>query len=919
MALAPGSRLGPYEVTAQIGAGGMGEVYRARDTKLNRDVALKILPEAFTVDGDRIARFRREAQVLASLNHPNIAAIYGFEDSGSRHALILELVEGPTLADRIAKGPIPLDEALPIAKQIAEALEAAHEQGMIHRDLKPANIKLRDDGTVKVLDFGLAKALEPVTGSSAVLSQSPTITTPAMTGVGIILGTAAYMSPEQARGRAVDKRTDVWAFGCVLYEMLSGRRAFDAEDVSMTLAAVMMKAPDWSALPDTVPAQIRSVIKRCLEKDRQRRVADIAVAQFLMNEPPAESMVAASASTSSSLTRMVAAAMTVVAALGAGAAIMWWYMRPAAQAPVRFVIVPPANQPLSIQGFQRDIAITPDGRAIVYRVAQGANDVHLAVRALDQLDARILPGITVVRSPFVSPNGQWIGFFEGQNGQLKKVSILGGPPVALCKYVGIPLEGSWGADDTIIFATNDRSTGLMSVGAGGGDPKVLTTPDVAAGETDHLMPSILPGGRAVLFTILRRSQTIDNAQIAVLNLKTGRKKILIQGGSDARYVETGHLIYAVAGTLRAVRFDLQGLAVTGDPVPVVEGVTMSGTTGTADYAVSQNGTLVYAPGAVGGGINRTLVWADRQGREEPIKTPPRAYIIPRISPDGTRVALDIRDQENDIWVWDLKRETLARVTFDPGLDQSPVWTPDGRRLIFGSTRGAGVGAGVDAALGGGTVSSLYSQAADNTGTVARLTTATNPQAPMAISPDATHVLFMEFDPKTGQDIKMADLTKPASQQPQTLIQTPLAETNPDISPDGRWVAYQSSESGANQVYVRPFPKVDAGHWQISTDNGLKPVWSRNGRELFYMTNTASGSAMMAVAVQTAGALFSAGNAVKLFDLAPYYLVNNARTYDVSANGRFLLIKDPAANRTSTTSLVVVEHWTQELEQRVPAK
>jgi len=912
MPLQPGARLGAYEVVAAIGAGGMGEVYRARDGRLGRDVALKILSDLFAGDAERLARFTREAQTLASLNHPNVAAIYGIEEANGVRALVMEFVDGEDLSARVARGPLPVDEALAIANQIADALSAAHSQGVVHRDLKPANVKVRTDGTVKVLDFGLAKAMETVTGSSAVMSQSPTITTPAMTGVGIILGTAAYMSPEQARGRAVDKRTDVWAFGCVLYEMLSGRRAFDAEDVSMTLASVMMKEPDWSALPDNVPAHIRDVVKRCLEKDRQRRIADIAVAQFLINEPGAGSAMAAAAPASMRvrLTRVFAAVAAMGAALGVGAGIMWWYTRPAAQTPVRFAIVPPANQPLSIQGFQRDIAITPDGRAIVYRVAQGAGDVRLAVRALDQLDVRILPGITEVRSPFISPNGQWIGFFEGQNGQLKKVSILGGPPVTLCKYVGIPLEGSWGADDTIIFATNDRSTGLMSVGAGGGDPKVLTTPDVAAGETDHLMPSILPGGRAVLFTIQRRSQTIDNEQIAVLDLKTGRKKILIQGGSDARYVETGHLIYAVAGTLRAVRFDLQGLAVTGDPVPVVEGVTMSGTTGTADYAVSQNGTLVYAPGVVGGGISRILVWADRQGREAPINAPARTYTIPRISPDGTRVALDIRDQENDIWVWDLKRETLARVTFDPGFDQFPVWTPDGRRLIFGSTRGSG----------GANSMGLFSQAADNTGTVARLTTTTNAQAPMAISPDATRVLLMETDPKTGQDIKITSVTPAASQQPQPLIQTPFNETNPDISPDGRWVAYQSNESGSNQVYVRPFPQVDAGHWQISTGNGLKPVWSRNGRELFYMTNTASGSAMMAVAVQTAGALFSAGNPVKLFDLAQYYLVNNGRSYDVSADGRFLLIKNPTpSNPAMAPGLVVVEHWTDELKQSVPAK
>jgi serine/threonine-protein kinase len=764
-----------------------------------------------------------------------------------------------------------------------------------------------------VLDFGLAKAMEPPAGSSPMLSQSPTLTTPAMmTGVGMVLGTAAYMSPEQARGKAVDKRTDIWAFGCVLYEMLTGRRPFDAEDVSMTLASVMMKEPDWSALPADVPPHIRNLVKRCLEKDRKRRLADIAVAQFLISEAPtpiavealpAPVVAAAQEPARTRFLRLVAVGVVSVLALAATAGTTRWILRPAALQLVRFAIVPPPTQPLTIQGFQRDIAITPDGRHIVYRVGPaGTAGTQLVVRSLDQLDARLLTGISGIRSPFISPDGHWIGFFEGNGGELKKVSILGGPPIALCKYTGIPTEASWGADDTIIFATNAPDTGLLSVSADGGDPKVLTRPDTAHGEADHTMPFILPGGRAVLFTIIVQGQPIDNAQIAVLDLKTGQKKTLIRGGSDARYVDTGHLVYAVAGTLRAVRFDLARLEVTSDPVPVVEKVVMSGTTGVADFALSQNGTLVYTPGGVAFGVIRSLAWVNRQGREEPIKASPRAYVLPRISPDGSRVALDIRDQENDIWVWDLKRETLVRVTFGPSIDQFPVWTSDSRRIIFSSNRGGGLNP------------NLYWRAADNTGTIERLTTSPNQQNPLSISPDGTRVLFTEVALTTNQDIGMLTLDAARKSEVRPLIQTTFNELNAEVSPDGRWVAYQSNQTGKDQVYVQPFPKVDAGHWQVSTAGGTRPLWARSGRELFYESN----GALMTVSVQAAGSIFSAGNPTKLFDLAGlYYLGNPGRTYDVAADGRFLMIRQPLDQTSSAVSpsLVVVEHWTEELKTR----
>jgi serine/threonine-protein kinase len=926
LALTPGTRLGVYEVTAQIGVGGMGEVYQATDTKLNRDVALKILPDAFASDPDRLARFTREAQTLASLNHPNIAAIYAVEEGPGEaghhvRALVMELVEGEDLSQRIegqrAHGSgLPLDEALLIAKQIADALEAAHEHGIIHRDLKPANIKVRSDGTVKVLDFGLAKAMDVGSGGPGGpggLSMSPTLSLHA-TQAGIILGTPAYMAPEQARGKTVDRRADIWAFGAVLFEMLTGRRTFEGDDVSITLAFVMTKAPDWSALPVATPAGVQRLLRRCLEKDPKQRLRDIGEARLALAAGfDAEPTAVTQTPPTAQLPRWRRVAVFSLSALVIGGVLTggatWWMLRPAAPQPVRFSIVPPSTQPLTIQGFQRDIAITPDGRQIVYRVGPaGIPGTQLVVRSLDQLDARLLTGITGIRSPFISPDGHWVGFFEGSlGGELKKVSILGGPPITLCKFTVNPREASWGPDDTIIFASDDPDTGLLSVAAGGGDPKVLTKPDAAHGENDHVMPFILPGGRAVLFTITMQGQPIDNAQIAVLDLKTGLKKTLIRGGSDARYVDTGHLVYAAAGTLRAVRFDLGRLEVTSDPVPVLENVTMSGITGTANFVLSQNGTLVYVPGSFGGGLTRSLAWVNRQGREEPIKAAPRAYLYPRLSPDGTRVALDIRDQENDIWVWDLKRETLARLTFDPGADQLPVWTPDSRHIIFGSARGGAL--------------NLYRQAADNTGTIERLTTSPNPQNPNSMSPDGAHVLFMENAPKTVLDIGMLTLDAARKSEVAPLLATTFNESNAEVSPDGRWVAYQSNESGVNQIYVRPFPKVDAGHWQVSTGGGTSPLWARSGRELFYEFNRAP----MAVTVQTTGAMFSAGNPTKLFDAAPYYFGTGGRTYDVSADGQqFLMIKTSATSnqQTSTTagpSLIVVEHWTEELKARAGTK
>jgi serine/threonine-protein kinase len=661
--LEAGTMVGPYRIDRLIGAGGMGEVYRAHDAMLGRDVAIKVLPYAFTSDPEHLARFKREARLLAALNHPHIGAIYGYEESEGVYALVLELVEGPTLADRLTTGPLPVKEALELAQQIAEALEAAHEHGIVHRDLKPANIKVRADGTVKVLDFGLAKALDP-SPSATDVSQSPTITSPAATRMGMVMGTAAYMSPEQAHGKAVDKRADIWAFGCVLYEMLTGRRAFEGESVSDTLAAVFRGQPDWTALPYETPSPIRALLRRCLDRDPRERIADLGAALFLIKEYgtlEAGPVEGEPARATRRRVAVVGAAALLVGAAAAGTGV-WIATRPDAPPLVTRTIVTTSDAAaLNLQGDASNVAITPDGTRVVYG---GTN--QLIVRALDRLDPTVLGGIGAPRTIFMAPDGQWVGFFDG-NASLKKVPITGGPAVTLAATDGTaPRGATWSEDGTIIYATQTRATGLHRISSAGGTPAVLTKPDHARGEADHFWPEFLPGGQRVLFTITASSGVSDNAQVAVLDLRTGTYKTVIRGGQHAHYVSTGHLVYGAADTLRAVPFDLGRLEVTGPPVPIIESVVTT-SDGGLEMALAVTGTLVYVPGR-DIATQRLLVWVDRMGREEPVATQPRAYIYPRIAPDGSRVAVDISDRERDIWIWDIARETLTRLTFNPSPD-----------------------------------------------------------------------------------------------------------------------------------------------------------------------------------------------------------------------------------------------------------
>jgi serine/threonine-protein kinase len=819
--LAPGTRLGVYEVIAPLGAGGMGEVYRARDTKLGRDVAIKVLPASLTSDPDRLARFKREAQVLASLNHPNIAAIYHVEDAAQAPAIVMELVDGETLADRIAGGPIPRDEALRIAKQIAEALEAAHEQSIIHRDLKPANIKVRDDGTVKVLDFGLAKLTESSTTSTtnpAALSMSPTITSPALvSAVGVLVGTAAYMSPEQAKGRPADRRSDLWSFGCVLYEMLTGRQAFHGDTVAEVIASILAREPDYTVLRGTSNARLIDVLKRLFQKDPKQRWQAVGDVRVELAQIVSGSNEVSNSFAGQSLWRRLAMysspALFLGIAVGAALSVVG---RDTPNRVARVLVTPPPTAPLSISGAERDVAITPDGSRVIY---VGNNGTELFVRGIDSLEPVSLYKGTP-RGPFVSPDGRWVGFFDTVN-VLKKVSMGGGPAVTITTVDGNSRGAAWVSDDVIVFATLTNATGLQQVSANGGPITVLTRPNRTQGELDHLWPEPLPGRRAVLFTILPASGGADRGEVAVLDLATGTQKVLVRGGTHGHYIEGGHLIYGVANTVRAVAFDLDALQVRGTPLPVIPDVTTtaSASGGAIDTAVAADGSIVYVRGGTALPFQQTsIVWVDRQGHETVLPVHHRPFIYPRLSPDGGRLLLNATDEQIDLWLWDIKRLTLTRLTYTPGIDNYPVWSVDGHKVIFSSEREG--------------ARALFWQSADGTGQPERLTAGANQQNATAVSPDGREVIFTSLTERGDTDVMQVNVTGARMITP--LVQTSFDERNAVVSPDGRWLAYEANDSGQLEIYVRPYPNVNAGKWQVSPGGGSRPLWSRRGDELFYV-------------------------------------------------------------------------------------
>ncbi len=841
-------------------------------------MALKVLPDAFTADPDRLARFEREAKVLASLNHPNIGAIYGLEKSGDTRALVLELVEGPTLADRIKRGPIPLDEALPIAKQIAEALEAAHEKGIIHRDLKPANIKVRDDGMVKVLDFGLAKALD--TTQEGDPSQSPTRTA-AATQMGVIMGTAAYMSPEQARGKTVDKRADVWAFGCVLYEMLSGRRVFGSDTTLDTLARVLDREPAWEVLPPSTPPRITDLLRRCLRKEHARRLRDLGDAAIEIDDTRAgatavEGVEPAAASSN----RWLTASLLTVAGLAVGALLLVVVGRsPTTPLAVsRLVVTLPPDQQLMLTGGAYPLTISPGGERLAYVAASGGQR-RLVLRELDEFEARVIPGTEGAEYPFFSPDGQWIGFFS--EGTLLKVDVAGGRPLTVSENLSVGRGASCGPDGYIYFPT---SSGLARVLANGGVAEPVTSVDPEFDRQRHAWPHLLPDGSGLVSTVRGREGSSDDAfDLAVLSFATGDWRVLGRG-NQAQFIDGGYLAYhARNGEVYVVPFDLDLQQLTGSPVSVLAGVYRAPASGGAYFAVSRTGSLVYVPG----GFDRALVRVDRSGRDTPLVAETRGFRFPRLSPDVRLVAMTIDPRPSEVWVLDVARGALTKVA-DEGHSLGAVWNPDGRQLAFSSNRSGGM--------------NMYLGVFDGTGETRLLLERPGAQYASSWSPDGHVLTFDEQTRTTGVDVWALS----QNGEPFPFVVTQADEQRAKFSPDGNWLAYQSTETGVSEVYVRSFPEAEVRR-RISLDGGTAPVWSRAGTELFFSND----GQLLAVPIETEP-IFEAGTPRVLFPW-PHGIDQN---FDVFPDGQsFVMIKtDP---ESTPTRLNVILNWLEEVKRLAP--
>jgi Tol biopolymer transport system component len=791
MPLSAGTRLGPYEILALIGAGGMGEVYRARDPRMGREVAIKVSAERFS------DRFEREVHAVAALNHPNICHLY---DVGPNY-LVMELVEGPTLAERIASGAIPLEESLAIARQIAEALEAAHEKRITHRDLKPANVKITPEGVVKVLDFGLAKLADPVAVAPGAPDASPTLTLHEGTRVGVILGTAAYMSPEQASGKPVDKRADIWSFGVVLYEMLTGRRLFDGETVSHIMAAVLTKEPEWNR----VPVKARQLLRSCLERDPKRRLRDIGDAFRLLENPPVQ------ATARNRATWLVAGVLGVGLAIALGA--LWRFARPVetTQQPVVRLDLD-LGAMVSESNVGTDTILSPDGTRLVF-VSQGADGKsRLSTRRLDQPKPIELAGTGGAYGPFFSPDGLSVGFFAG--GKLKKTSLDGGDPVILCDAPAG--RGATWTEDGSIIASLEPVRGLALISSAGGQPTSLT--ELETGEAGHRFPHVLPGGKAVLFTFSNLNGNYEEAGIAVVSLKDHRRKnILDHAGMNPMYLPSGHLVYVTKGSLFAVSFDAERWEVRGEAKPVIEDVANDSNFGSAQVSFSQAGRLIYRAGRTG--LLRDVLWLTADGRTQPLWPEPVIATMLRLAPDGRRLAMFIYNgPATDLWVYDIDKTTKTRLT--SGLaGRDPVWSNDGQFIVFQAPGG------------------IFWTRADGAGKPQTLVASKVYLAASSFSPDGRHLIYTELLPGGGGAIKTVPVENASGQlragQPEGFLQS-AATSNlyPRFSHDGRWLAYMDAESGSFEVYIRAFPDRGA-KWQISNSGGGFPVWSPNEHELFY--------------------------------------------------------------------------------------
>ena len=854
-------------------------------------MAIKVLPEAFAADKDRVARFEREARLLASLNHPNIATIHGIESADGVMALVLELVEGPTLAERIAEGPIPLHEAMAIARQIADALDAAHEAGVIHRDLKPANVKIKEDGTVKVLDFGLAKAIDSDEAAidDSAMSQSPTLTRQG-TAVGVILGTAAYMSPEQAKGKHVDKRTDIFAFGALVYEMLTGKKAFSGKDIPEVLAAVINTEPDWDALPSTVSPRLRALLLRCVDKDYRKRRRDIGDVRNELEDSLTAALQLPSPRTWST---KVFVGVSIGSAVLAGLLVGLSKTPESASAGfVRHVsvTVPPEHQLRIGIACGSAVALSPDGRTLVY-VGMDEGENVLFVRPLDQPVARRIDGTAGACQPFFSPDGASVAFFADE--RLKSVSVSGGPPLVIAEPTPSPGGGAWATDGTIWFSSGEGP--LKRVSATGGDVRRGTTLDSSATELRHSYPFVMPDGASVLFNVhTPAGHFVARAEVsgADSHHRITEDRENIRG---LYFVETGHLIFHDGTGLFAVPFEPSSAAAAVEPTKVLDGIPYTGRLH-AHFGMSRDGTLAYLPSNAGASMSP--VWVDRNGDAVRIAGAPRQYYSgAQLSPDGQRLAFTVFDADDaDIWVLNLRRDTLARVTFDPAFDLRALWMPDGQSLVFASNRAGAY--------------DLYEVPADASAEPRRLTTGAV-RFPTAISSDGRRVIFYQRNDNGDTDIGVVELD--GTSAPELLLKTAQTEETGVLSPNDRWLAYVSDESGRSEVYLRSFPDM-GGKVQVSASGGREPMWSPKGDELFYRSD----QKMMSVPFDTSSNA-EPGKAALLFE-GPYmlsFLRSSWPYYDVSREAdKFVMIRqeDPEG----PTEIRLILNWSKELQRLAPS-
>jgi serine/threonine-protein kinase len=889
MPLSAGTRFGSYEISALIGVGGMGEVYRATDTKLGREVAIKTLPAELASDKDRLARFEREAKLLAALNHAHIASVYSLDGHDGTLYLAMELVDGETLERKLARGRLPIEEALRLALQVAEALEAAHEKGVVHRDLKPANVMVSGDGQVKVLDFGLAKSFS-ADPKHTVVGRSPALSL-AMTQQGLVLGTAGYMSPEQASGQATDQRADIWAFGVVLYEMLTGKPVFTGESVPHILADVLKTEPDWSRLPKNLHPRLKLLLERCLEKnarDRYHSIADVRVdIEEALSDPAGVTQRATidASRGSSSAARVGVAVVTT----GVVAALIGWALWPAPepQPVTRFEYTLPGGLSLISGSGASEFALSPNGRLFVYTTADG-----LYLRSMDDLEARRIPGVQgVPKGPFFSPDGQSIAYYTV--GELKRIAIGGGASATIAAIAGATVtsnhEASWAPNGMILFG---QSEGVFRVSATGGKPELVIP---AQDEERVYGPQLLPDGDSVLFTTMT-TENPDEAQIVTQSLSTRKRTVLVSGGYDAHYVPGGYLIYMLGDSLFAVAFDARRLAVSGSAVPVVRGIaTEVFRYPAAFYAVSSNGTLVFTPAR---SPTSELVWVDRAGREESLGLKPCYCHNPSLSPDGTRVVLTV-SQDNgknlDLSVWSLAQRNLMRLTFEGGLEDAPVWRPDSAAIAYRVSP-----------------DSIFLIPADGTGARKQLLRGSERSGgPMPRAWTSNGDLIFSGDGP------LQVVAVNGAGEPRSLPVARFHAGRSALSPDGHWLAYESRESGESEIYVRPYPDIETGKWQISSGGGEEAKWARDGHTLFFL----GPKSLMASRVESAPNFkFQTPEAV--FDRGKYQLSTPAPLrYDVSADGqRFLVLRAAEGDAgAESAQVVVVEHWDEELKRLVSTR